>query len=81
MVVHARAEPCLTPQRKLDVAGLNGVVVMMMMLLRDSAIHSMVYPIGGKPRRWSGSSWTSGDSRSKWYVSLSSSSWAKKAVQ
>ena len=77
-MVQDRAEPCLTPQRKFDVAGPNGVVVVMVRLLRDSAIHSM-YPIGGKPRRWSGSSWSSGDRRSK-YFSLSSSSWARKAL-
>lgn len=77
-IVHESAEPWRTPQRKFVVAVPNGVVVVMRRLLRDSAIHSM-YPEGGKPRRWSGRSWSSGERRSK-YFSLSSSSCARKAL-
>ena len=77
-MVQESADPWRTPQRNCVMAVPNGVVVVIRRLLRDSAIHSM-YPEGGKPSKWSGRSWSSGERRSK-YFSLSSSNCARKAL-
>jgi hypothetical protein len=49
-IVHDRADPCRTPQRKSVMAVPKGVVVVTSTSFSDSAIHSE-NPSGGKPRR------------------------------